>query len=97
MTITPHASSGQGWEVDVVVPPNNTTLTIDLMPQASVALDLRIDEQEIVELILGGEGPMGPPGPTEATSVVLQAPDGSRWALVVDNSGVLSTVQVVLA
>jgi hypothetical protein len=171
MTITPHASGGDGWNVDVVVPPNNTTLTIDLLPQASTAVDLRVDRQEIVELILGGDGPMGlpgpeggptgptgpsgppgivwhgdwdwqtdyqigdsvsyggvswvayvdppvgetppnhqehwqlvadkgqqgptgPPGPTESTSVVLTAPNASRWRLVVDNTGALSTIPV---
>jgi len=92
MTIPPHGPTDTGWNVDVVIPPKNTLIAIDLLPEDGATLDLAVSaEEDTISLVLGAEGPPGPPGPSEAESVVLQAPNGSRWRLVVSNTGVLST------
>jgi hypothetical protein len=51
-----------GWDVDVVIPPNDVTIVIDLVPTVPPTLDLSLAAQESLNMLLGGDGPIGPPG-----------------------------------
>jgi hypothetical protein len=51
-----------GWDVDVVIPPNDVTVEIDLVPTVPPTLDLSLAAQESLNMLLGGDGPIGPPG-----------------------------------
>jgi len=63
MTLVP---GGSGFDVDLIIPPNDTTVEIDLLPVESSTLDLSLTTVgDQVSLILQGpEGPVGDQGPT---------------------------------
>jgi hypothetical protein len=100
MTITPH-SSNAGWDVDVVIPPNDTILTIEVVPVAGTMLDLSMAaDEEGLNLVLGSDGPIGPIGPTgpPGVSVVVtesevEPPDPQPGDIWID-LGPPRTVQV---
>lgn len=104
MTIPPGGEGDTGWDIDVVLlGPDPVLFQLDVTPMSGGDITLQVARDvEPIDLNLAGAGndgqmgptgPAGPPGPAgEATSVVLTAPDGGRWQLVVDNSGALSTV-----
>jgi len=90
MTIPPQGPNDKGWDIDVVIPPNDTLLSIELLPAEGTVLNLGVDQGvDEINLVLGAEGPRGPTGPPG--TAVLQAPNGSLWRLVVSNTGALST------
>jgi hypothetical protein len=58
------ASGESGFNVDVIIPPNDVTIGIDLLPMEPPTMDLSVAAQESLNMLLGGDGPIGPPGPT---------------------------------
>jgi hypothetical protein len=60
-------SQQPGWDVDVVIPPNDTTIEIDLMSTEAATLDLSLSAQDELNMLLGSDGPVGPPGPPGTT------------------------------
>jgi hypothetical protein len=66
VTIPPTGENDQGWDIDVVIPPNDTLLSLDLLPLGGTTLDLSVAADEL-SLVLGGDGPNGPRGPTGPT------------------------------
>src|SRR3954468_13896736 len=63
MTLVP--GSTDGFDVDIVIPPDDTIVGIDLMPMEGSALDLSLTrDEDVLNLVLGGDGPTGPSGPT---------------------------------
>jgi hypothetical protein len=88
MTVSP---GNPGFDVDVIIPPNDTTLEIDLISTAPT-LDLSLSGTDQMDMVLGGEGPpgalgpLGPTGPigegivvTEATTAPPQPGIGDIW------------------
>jgi hypothetical protein len=62
MTLIPGESDG--FDVDLVIPPNDTVVNIDLLAAEPTTLDLSLPPDEIIDMFLGGDGPAGDVGPT---------------------------------
>lgn len=66
MTVVP--GEGDGFDVDLIIPPNDITVAIDLLTAEPTTLDLTLDlGEEVLDLFLGGDGPVGPGGPVGPT------------------------------
>jgi hypothetical protein len=76
MTVVPGESDG--FDVDLVIPPNDTVIGIDLLPMEAITLDMTLTpEEDALNLILGGDGPVGPAGatgPAGRSIVITESP-----------------------
>jgi microcystin-dependent protein len=77
MTIVPGESDG--WDVDVVIPPNDILLQIDLLPTGGMSLDLTVESPDYIQMVLGGDGPVGSTGaPGERGPTGPVGPPGTK-------------------
>jgi len=78
MTVVP--GQDDGFDVDIVVPANDTTLSVDLLTRLPAVIDLTLSDTAPLNLVLGGEGPAGPAGgptgPTGPTGPAGVGPTG---------------------
>jgi len=66
MTTVP--GEGDGFDVDLVLPPIDKIIAIDLVAADPTTLDLTVNiGEEVLDLVLGSEGPVGPGGPQGPT------------------------------
>lgn len=83
------SGEGDGFDVDLVIPPNDTTVALDLLAAEPTTINLSLDPSEVLDLVLGGDGPVGPVGPpgprgdsitvTESTTYPLNPQPGDVW------------------
>ena len=76
MTIIP----GQGdFDVDLVIPPNATTVAIDLLSAEPSTINLTVDTDEAIDMFLGGDGPSGEVGPTGPPGAGIRVTESSDF------------------